>query len=57
MPVEDFTDINLGIDEKTFDQLDRAAAKAETSLKKRNRALKATIATVKKTENNKTGLV
>ena len=50
MPVDEFADIDLGIDEKTFDQLDRAAAKAETSLKKRNRALKATIATGKKAE-------
>lgn len=50
MPVEDFTDINLGIDEKTFDEIDRAAAKAEVSLKKRNRALKATIATGIKAE-------
>lgn len=39
MPVEDFTNIDLGIDEKTFDQLDRAAAKAEKSLKKRNKEI------------------
>ncbi len=39
MPVEDFTDIDLGTDEKTFDQLDKAAAKAEKSLIKRNKEL------------------
>ena len=39
MPVEEFTDIDLGTDEKTFDELDRAAAKAEKSLIKRNKEL------------------
>ena len=57
MPVEDFTDINLGIDEKTFVQLDRAAVKAEASLKKRNRTLKATIATGAKAEREQKRLL
>lgn len=57
MPVEEDVDIDLGIDEKTFDQLDRAAAKAETSLKKRNRALKATIATGVKAEREQKRLL
>jgi len=39
LPVEDFTDIDLGTDEKTFDQLDKSAAKAQKSLEKRNREL------------------
>lgn len=42
MPVEDFTDIDLGTDEKTFDQLDKAAAKAQKSLEKRNKELQKT---------------
>lgn len=42
MPVEDFTDIDLGTDEKTFDQLDRSAAKAQKSLEKRNKELQKT---------------
>ncbi len=42
MPVEDFTDIDLGTDERTFEQLDRAAAKAEKSLEKRNKELQKT---------------
>ena len=42
MPVEDFTDIDLGTDEKTFDQLDKSAAKAQKSLEKRNRELQKT---------------
>jgi len=39
LPVEDFTDIDLGTDEKTFDQLDKSAAKAQKSLEKRNKEL------------------
>ena len=39
MPVEKFTDIDLGTDERTFEQLDSAAAKAEKSLEKRNKEL------------------
>lgn len=42
MPVEDFTDIDLGTDEKTFDQLDKSAAKAQKSLEKRNKELQKT---------------
>ena len=42
MPVEDFTDIDLGTDEKTFDQLDKSAAKAQKSLEKRSRELQKT---------------
>ena len=42
MPVEDFTDIDLGTDDKTFDQLDKSAAKAQKSLEKRNRELQKT---------------
>lgn len=39
MPVEDFTDIDLGTDERTFEQLDSAAGKAEKSLEKRNKEI------------------
>ncbi len=42
MPVEDFTDIDLGTDDTTFDQLDKSAAKAQKSLEKRNRELQKT---------------
>lgn len=42
MPVENFTDIDLGTDENTFDQLDKAAAKAQKSLEKRNKELQKT---------------
>jgi len=42
LPVEDFTDIDLGTDEKTFDQLDKSAAKAQKSLEKRNSELQKT---------------
>jgi len=42
LPVEDFTDIDLGTDEKTFDDLDRSAAKAQKSLEKRNKELQKT---------------
>jgi len=42
LPVEDFTDIDLGTDEKTFDQLDKSAAKAQKSLEKRNKELQKT---------------
>jgi len=42
LPVEEFTDIDLGTDERTFEQLDRAAAKAEKSLEKRNKQLQKT---------------
>jgi hypothetical protein len=50
LPVEEHTDINLGISEKTFDELDRAAVKAEKSLKKRNKQLKDTITSGTKAE-------
>ncbi len=43
MPVEDTTDIDLGTDEKTFDELDRAAAKAIKTLEKRNKKLNKSI--------------
>lgn len=39
MPVEEIADINLGTDEKTFDELDKAAAKAQKSLEKRNKEI------------------
>ena len=39
MPVEDFTNIDLGIDEKTFDQLDKSAARATKELEKRNKQI------------------
>ncbi len=39
MPVEEVADIDLGTDEKTFDELDKAAAKAQKSLEKRNKEL------------------
>jgi len=39
LPVEDIADIDLGTDEKTFEQLDSAAAKAEKSLEKRNKEI------------------
>jgi len=42
LPVEEFTDIDLGTDERTFEQLDRAAAKAEKALVKRNKELQKT---------------
>lgn len=40
MPVEDIADIELGTSEKTFDELDKAAAKAIKTLEKRNEELK-----------------
>ena len=42
MPVRDFTNIDLGKDEKTFDQLDKSEAKAQKSLEKRNKELQKT---------------
>ena len=43
MPVEETTDIDLGTDDKTFDELDKSAAKAQKSLEKRNKELGKTI--------------
>jgi len=48
LPVEDFTDIDLGTDEKTFDELDRAAAKAIKTLEKRNKEIKKAEESLKK---------
>lgn len=53
MPVEESADINLGIDEKTFDELDRAAAKAEKSLEKRNKELGKSIKKLESAERAK----
>lgn len=39
MPVEEIADIDLGTDEKTFDELDRAAEKAIRELEKRNKEI------------------
>ena len=39
MPVEGIADIDLGTSEKTFDELDRAAAKAIKTLEKRNKEI------------------
>lgn len=50
MPVEESADINLGADEKTFDQLDRAAAKAIKTLEKRNREITKSISNASKAE-------
>ena len=54
MPVEESADINLGADEKTFDELDRAAAKAEKSLEKRNKELGKSIKTLESAERAQT---
>lgn len=50
MPVEESTDIDLGTNEKTFDELDRAAAKAIKTLETRNKELKKSISTASKAE-------
>ncbi len=50
MPVEDIVDIELGTDEKTFDQLDRTAAKAQKSLEKRNKEIGKSIKTLESAE-------
>ncbi len=50
MPVEEIADIDLGTDEKTFDELDRAAAKAIKTLEKRNKELKKSISNASKAE-------
>ena len=50
MPVEESADINLGADEKTFDQLDRAAAKSIKTLEKRNREITKSISNASKAE-------
>lgn len=42
MPVEEVADVVLGDDEKTFDQLDKDAAKAIKALEKRNKELQKT---------------
>lgn len=39
MPVEEISDIDLGTDEKTFDDLDKQATKATKALEKRNKEL------------------
>lgn len=50
MPVEGIADIDLGTDEKTFDELDRAAAKAIKTLEKRNKEIKKSISNASKAE-------
>lgn len=50
MPVEDIADIDLGTDEKTFDELDRAAANAIKTLEKRNKELNKSITNASKAE-------
>lgn len=51
MPVEEGVNIDLGTNEKTFDELDRAAAKAIKTLEKRNSELKKSISTASKAEH------
>jgi len=51
LPVEDSADVDLGTDEKTFAELDRAAAKAEKALVKRNSELKKSISNAQKAQN------
>ena len=50
MPVEGTSDINLGIDEKTFDDLDRSALKSIKILEKRDKELKKSISNAEKAE-------
>lgn len=50
MPVEKTADINLGIDEKTLDKIDRDAAKSIRTLEKRDRELKKSIRDAEKAE-------
>ena len=54
LPVEESADINLGVDEKTFDELDRAAAKAQKSLEKRNKELGKSIKQLENAERAQT---
>lgn len=51
LPVDEVTDIDLGTNEKTFEQLDHAAAKAIHVLEARNRELKNSLSTASKAEN------
>lgn len=50
MPVEEDVTIDLGTSDKTFDELDRAAAKAIKTLEKRDRELKKSLSTASKAE-------
>ena len=50
MPVEEIANIDLGTDEKTFDELDKAAAKAIKTLEKRNKELTKSISNASKAE-------
>jgi len=53
LPVEEIANIDLGTDEKTFDELDRAAANAQKSLEKRNKELGKSIKTLESAERAK----
>ena len=50
MPVEKTTDIDLGADEKTFDDLDKSAQKAIKALEQRDKELKKSIKTAESAE-------
>ena len=50
MPVEETTDISLGTDEKTLDELDRAAARAIKDLEKRNKEITKSIRNAQKAQ-------
>jgi len=53
LPVNEFADIDLGTSEKTFDELDRAAVRAEKALEKRNKELGKSIKTLESAERAK----
>ena len=50
MPVEEDITIDLGTNDKTFDQLDKAAAKATKTLEQRNKELNKSIRTAEKAQ-------
>lgn len=50
MPVEESANIDLGTNEKTFEELDRAAAKAIKTLEQRNREVKKSFSNASKAE-------
>ena len=56
MPVEKTTDIDLGADEKTFDDLDKSAQKAIKALEQRDKELKKSIKTAESAEREQKSL-